>query len=347
MQYTVSNAGPRISIRPDDKRLMSIWKGGGEIQLTDEEKDHAIAPLWQGNPLTLILVVRNRSPAPLQVTGVDLAVQASDTDLQPAIQLGTTDPEKAKSDSDEGICGRYTPRIALWNYGWGSAEQSVLQFAFARGTGPRPTTFNLSKRVGRIVREVTVDLEPELRNAGVNTNLLRRGRAHGMSCSSPSLPACLQQLKNAGIFGSIGQYVTLGSLAGALDEDGPFFLNAVGRLSYTWTDSNQAQKNASSPFDVKMPLGLLKGRGCAEGGQREPITRSGLTFKLDQSNYRLPVTLRRSISPGATSRFTMSLKADKSSKHEFRVIIKLADGREISSRPINLLYYWPKRTSEL
>jgi hypothetical protein len=45
---------------------------------------------------------------------------------------------------------------------------------------------------------------------------------------------------------------------------------------------------------------------------------------------------------GRTSRLVLPLDAEKSSRHDFNVVIQLSDGREIKSRTVNLLYYRPK-----
>ena len=38
----------------------------------------------------------------------------------------------------------------------------------------------------------------------------------------------------------------------------------------------------------------------------------------------------------------MPIDAEKSSLHDFNILVQLADGREFNSRPINLLYYRPR-----
>ena len=45
--------------------------------------------------------------------------------------------------------------------------------------------------------------------------------------------------------------------------------------------------------------------------------------------------------PGRVARYGLALNAAKASQHKFKVVMQLADGREITSRPINLLYFVP------
>jgi hypothetical protein len=224
----------------------------------------------------------------------------------------------------------------LENFGWGAAERAGVRFAFANTTAAtRPTTLNLSKSVGRIENSVRVDLEPELQTVGVDTAYLRRQQKAGLTCSSRDRQACLQELRASGTFGSVGQYLTL--------EGTNIILGAVGALEYTWVDSRGQQHNTTSPLNARLLLGhMVRSISCGELGESEPITRKALEFRLDQSGYKLPIGFQRTVAPGRTSRVTVPVQAAKSSQHQFRVVMQLADGREISSQPVNLLYYLPK-----
>src|SRR5262249_46381861 len=66
--YAASSSGPGLAIRPDNKRLMDMWKGGGEIQLTRREEggeEYGVFSLSRGRlfPLNLVFEVQNRSSA--------------------------------------------------------------------------------------------------------------------------------------------------------------------------------------------------------------------------------------------------------------------------------------------
>jgi hypothetical protein len=350
LKYTASNIGPGLSIRPDNKRLMDLWKGGAEIQLTLGEEslpgqEYGVFSLSRGElfPLTLVLGVQNRSSMPLEVAGAYLDVQTSATDLQPAIQLRVGPSTECSEEPG------YRPMFKLENFGWGAAERAMVRFAFSNTTARTgPAVFNLAKSVGHIDRSVTVDLEPELQAAGVDTGLLRRLTKAGLACKaqahnrpsdsdlrSKDDQACLEELKASRVFGSLARHITL---------DYPdIIVGAVGTLEYDWIDGKGNQKNAASPFNAGLHLGhLVRENECGEGGPRDPISSRPIDFRLDQSRYRLPVAFQRSVPAGRTSRFTLPVRAAKSSEHDFRVVIQLADGREISSQPIHLLYYVPK-----
>jgi hypothetical protein len=332
--YAASSSGAKMMIRPDNQRLMTMWKGGGEIQLTEQEEggepEYGVFSLNAAQliPLTLVLEVQNRSAAPVAVSGAYLAVQSSVSDLQPAIQINRGVTSCASLE--------YHPTFRAENFGWGAAQGAAMHFAFTNpNASARPRAFNVAKNLGDINQTVDVNLEPELRAAGVNTATLRAKSESGFVCQSKSLPTCFQQIKASGVFGSIAQQIGL--------KDNDMRVSALGTLDYTWQDSKGGQHTASSPYNLTVPLGHIKIEAeCGEGGERDVIAANPLELRLDQSGYRIPVSFQRTIPAQQTSRFTVTLKAAKASDHDFTVVLQLANGREISSRPISLLYYVPR-----
>ena len=333
--YAASSNGARLTIQPDDKRLMQMWKGDGEIQLTDLEEGGPFADgvfgmsQTQLAPLTLVVQVQNRSAAPISVSGAYFEVEHSVSDLQPAVQL------HRDLNSCELNDAKFGPTFKAENFGWGPAQQAQMHFAFANpNTSGLPRTLNVSKSLGNIVRTADVDLAPELRAAGVNTGALEAKSEAGFVCTATNTSACLQQIRATGLFGSIASQIGL--------HDNSIFVSAAGTLNYEWQDSDGELHRRSSPYRVALPLGHIKIEAeCGEGGDLDAIAASPLQFQLDQSGYRLPISFSRSIPAGRTSQFTVTVNAEKSSQHDFTLALQLADGRQISSRPISLLYYVP------
>jgi hypothetical protein len=209
-----------------------------------------------------------------------------------------------------------------------------MHFGFANPNLSGQPHPDVAKRVGNIVRTVNIDLEPELRAAGVDTAKLAASSKSGFVCRSGlSKPACLEQVKSTGIFGSIASQV------GLRNDTSDIYVSARGTLDYNWRGGSQTR---SSPYNVLLPLGHIKIEAeCGEGGEREVVAANALQLRLDQTGYRLPISFQRSIPAGRTSQYEVTLKAAKSSQHDFTVVLQLADGREISSRPVNLVYYLP------
>ena len=120
------------------------------------------------------------------------------------------------------------------------------------------------------------------------------------------------------------------------------YVSLNGTLDYNWRDSAGGSQIRSSPYNVLLPLGHIKIEAeCGEGGERDVIAANPVEFRLDQSGYRLPISFQRNVPAGRTSQYAVTVKAAKSSQHAFKVVLQLADGREVSSRPIDLLYYLP------
>ena len=335
LTYAASSSGPRLVIQPDKQRLMSMWKGNDEIELTDEEggltTEYGVLSLNRGQllPLTLVIEVQNRSAMPIAVAGAYLAVDSSVSDLQPAIQLNRTLPFCAEAP--------YKPTFRAENFGWGPAENAQMHFGFANPNLSGQPQPDVSKRVGNIGRTANIDLDPELRAAGVDTAKLAAISRSGFVCGSgSSRPACLEQVKSTGVFGSIAAQV------GIKKDTSDIYVSVRGTLDYNWRDSKGASHMRSSPYNISLPLGHIKVEvECGEGGEREVVAANPLQLRLDQTGYRLPISFQRSIPAGRTSQYEVTLKAAKSSQHDFTLVVQLADGREVSSRPVSLLYYLP------
>jgi len=336
--YALSNAANGLLIRPDGKRLISVWKGGGQIQLTKDESNKnfdsfGVVSFVKGQlvPLNLLVEVQNRSSNPIDIVGVSVDVDSSVTDLQPALQMSE---ESAFADSV--FEGYYHPFYFIENFGWGTANKAKLNFAFQNaGAGPKKATARRSQDLGDIERSAKVDFEPQLASLGADLNALKRNGADGFPCKSKNRAACLRDIKAAGTFGSLADLVSL-------DEIG-IVIGVVGELEYEWLDSAGKTNKATSPFSIKLFVGMLMTDvELGEGGSREIIARDTQQFRLDGTNYRLPISYRTNVPGGRTARLVVPLEAQKSSTHDFKVAVQLSDGREIKSRPINLLYYRPR-----
>jgi hypothetical protein len=346
LQYAATNQQSGLVIQPSKKRLMAMWKGGEDITLTSREESpgdrgsYGVFAYTKGDlpPLTLVFEVQNRAAAPVRVRGAYLDVDSSVSDLQPAIQLS------AGSSNECGMRTRtdFSPVFDLENFGWAPAERAQLRFAFVKPkTSVVPGAASLTKDLGLIRTSTKVDLEADLRTAGVKTDQLkRRATSGGIACRSKgNAPACLAEIAATGLFGTLSRQITL--------EERDIYLNAAGTLNYVWRDQKGQEATRSSPFAAKILLGRTPLEAeCGEGAEKEPVGKKPLEFRLDQSRYRLPVAFERTIPPGRSARYTVAVQAAKSSEHAFKVVLQTADGQQITSRPINLTYFRPSRLVE-
>ena len=336
--YSIFNAKNGLIIRPDNKRLMQMWKEGGEIQLLPDEgskqfESFGVFSLVRGQlvPLNLNIEVQNRSSNRLKIAGIYISINSSIIDSQPAIQI-----------SEESAFGRteyedyyYHPFYFVENFGWSDGKEAKVQFSFNHSSSSKETTAIKTNSLGTIERSVKIDFEPHLRDAGVDLNVLKRNAAEGFPCRGNSKKSCLNEVKATGAFGSLTDLLSL--------SDTDIVIGVTGKLDYVWSDNLGRAQKTTSPFRIKLRLGALKQESEeGEGGSREIVTTKTQRLGLDKSDYRIPISYQTTVNGGRTARLVLPIDAEQSSKHDFKIVIQLADGREISSRPINLLYYRPR-----
>jgi hypothetical protein len=121
-----------------------------------------------------------------------------------------------------------------------------------------------------------------------------------------------------------------------------FGLRAVGTISYRWTDDDGGAHRTEAPFDGLVPLGSFLSRAECEGGERREIA-GGQPFQLAEhrDSYRIPFPINRTVHAGEVARWEITLDAAKSTNHDLRIVLQLADGREVASRDISILMFRP------
>lgn len=336
--YTASNTTDGLIIGPADKRLMALWKGPADIALTDDDLQSdrgGMFPLIAAElpPALLVLDVENRGTRSIEVVDANLEVTTSSPDLQPLVVIvgsnGVIPCEKS-----------YIPSFEIRNFGWAALEQATIKFAFAR---PQQSDFlglqTWSKELGLIRGSTTVDVDENLRASKVNVTKLRELAMEGegsFTCSGKSQTECFAEVMKLDLFGDIAPSITR--------ENANVEANLIGFLSYKWRDGEGRLNDRASQFKVRVLLATLEHAAECEGAEMEPLkTKDPLMLDPYRTGYKLPIGLRTSIAAGRTSRYSLVLRAAKSSRYEFRVVLLLADGRELRSRPINLLYFLPGR----
>jgi hypothetical protein len=193
--YDSQNEGATLWIRPN-KRVLDPWKGDDNIQ------DANLGYGYGDGSVNCKFGVYNRSTRLQYITAAYLDIASSASDLQPAV--------RAVVGRRYGPCGAsiYGPTVAFANFGWSAANNATLSLAFtlASQTAPAAGAPRISRRFGRIDKEFTLDLEPDLEAAGLNISFLK-SRAQGTLCTSTNQNACIQQLKSSGIFGTLSNLV--------------------------------------------------------------------------------------------------------------------------------------------
>ncbi len=336
--FSVTNSQSGLSIQPESKRLLSVWKGGAELQLIDDEdwKNGDVFGLFSFSrpalvPLKLNVEVQNRSSSMVQIKGAYIAVNSSAVEARPALQVSE---ETAFTDSN--WLGFYRPFFHVENFGWSAAERATLSYSFvSEGSKTIPASPQHTRSIEKLERSIRIDLEPLLRSSGVNVDLLRANSMKGIRCKAKSLSACFAEQKAKGTFGNLANVITA--------PHGTFVLAVAGRFEYSWQDNKGVQRKGASPFRQRIFLGRPHEEDeMGEGGNREVVSATALKLQVDASNYRIPVSFRTDVPTGRAGRLIIPIEAEKASQHKFDIVVQLSDGREVRSRPIDLLYFRPR-----
>jgi hypothetical protein len=333
--YTATNDATAVQIRPANDRLMKMWQEQGPLQLAPNEDGVLSLGKEKLVPLKLRIEVQNRTPDTLQIAGLYLDVKESSTDRKPAIEIKYVPLDMKQTSGSYD----YRPKLMIENYGWSPAEAASIRFSVpVSQSGGGAPTFDVSKSLGDLQRTAQVDLEPDLKAAGVDTAYLK-GLEGGFVCKSKVPSQCLQEVRRSGKFGTLGKYIDLGETI--------IILKLATVLEYSWHDSKGNKRDWKHPFVTKLNLGILKQEAeQGEGATPQIVTTKTQQFKLDASGYRIPVAFQAPIQSGRTNPLILAVEAEKSSEHEFTVVIQTADGREIRSRPVKLTYYRPSWFAE-
>jgi len=331
--YEGELAGSSLKLRLDSKELMGLWKGDGTIYQTHERSSRRFfKKVEQFGPVFLVVDVTNESKQAVQVNGAYVDVEQSSTDLQPCLTIRTS-YVAPKCDPKSSKPGDFYPTFELVNAGWGAVRNASVTYAFGDESGPRTQSFTV--RVGDFGESQQVSTLSGLQTSGLDIKGLACSR---FECpSEDALPGCLAKLQRSGTFGKF---------SGGLFLDGPrVFSRASGRIDYEWVDGQGVSHSRQSPISVDVPL--LKfdvDRRIATVAAPGPVERNiqPLKLTLDRRQYRLPVGIRGGLGPNQNRRFALSLSADKSSAHFFKLVLQLAGGSTVSSRRVDLLYFRPR-----
>lgn len=352
--YTARVSEDRLLVEPDDPQLVAVWKSNGTIekQIKALKTGDSDSSMYRQSlfgfdkkliyPALFSFDLQNKGSAPVEVTGFYLDVRKSQSDNQPAFDLSEN---YDRTGCFNGNKGNFTPYFTLRNYGWSPIEQATLRFNFRPvGEGVEGRSFEFSTEIGRFEKSIKVDASEAIVRAGAKLDLLKRFGKNGYKCKmdgenggKADNPAqCLASMKASGAFGRLLEVAELKGI--------DLLIGLRGRLGYKYKDAKGEIQSGESPLRADLSLaGLEQQPECGEGGPPQVIRKDPVALKLDQEGYRILLPLRaKRLEPGKSQQFTQAINALQASRHDFQVVAKLSDGREIRSRSIDLLYFTPK-----
>jgi hypothetical protein len=259
-----------------------------------------------------------------QVVGGYLEVTRSRSDLRPVLET---------LNGLECAADRTVRQFTFANYGWSQPTDATFEGGFVDPDDGR-TILPVSQALAGGWPFPVVDFGPFIDSLGGQLAVFPD---RSVTCVGGDLAACFEALRSQGAFGALTEAVyprlDLGNESGA-------FTDFEGRLSYGWTDVDGIQRTETRDFRVTFRLALFDDViGCGEGGTGLTPIPNTLVFALDRGPYRLPFAVAAAVRPGFVQRWQIEVEAPRSSTHEFQIVLQLADGREVRSRPVDLLYF--------
>lgn len=336
MSYTTRSDGETLDILPDDQRLLDVWHGAVPITMTDGEiaafDSPSTTPSFLGayerfDPLSLVFELENSTTDTVSVVGGYLDIADSARDGEPAMQVRPF-PRDPCSGTVE-----FLPKFFIDNFGWAPADNAALNVT-AGATDGRSEGTPLNVALGAIKDTATADITEQLKALGLDVDYVSTTK---LQCTDPNDERlCLAELKQSGHFGKLGSYISL--------DYTTVTAAVMGTLDYDWTASSGATAHKSSPFSVIIPVASVANDAeCGEGGEIIPVRHDPFQLHLDEQNYRLAIPFTGDVTPGFTSRWRIELSAKETSLHDFKIVLLLADGSQITSRPIHLTYFIPPK----
>lgn len=328
LYYIAENTPEQVRIFPDDAEMLEVWRGEAPLDshadASGEEELTFMGPTVRYGPVPLVLNVENASGQPIGIAGASLVVTKSVSELRPALEvLNNEKCEGSEFETDFGF----------ENFGW-SQLQSVrvtMNFVDVDGNAVGPA---FVQSMEDITYTQWIDIADELVRRNVNIDRLRNS---ALQCTSPNSDACLAEQLASDVFGEIGEAMSLTGNA--------FHVGLAGKLDYQWATADGTLSPGTSEFATSLVVGYLPYQlECGEGASEVILRFEPFKLQLDAGGYQVALPLSDEIPAGVVSRWRFWLDALKSSTHEFRLRVQLADGRTLESRPVNLLYFKPRRS---
>jgi hypothetical protein len=315
--YDQTTDSAAAQIRLEAPQILDRWKGGGTI--VADENTYLLEPA-QFAPVFLVVDLVNDSDRDAQIVGGYIDVTESAADLQPYLEIASIDYFLTDEKLD--------PTFTLLNAGWGPLQNAKMTYSFGAGS----QTFAID--AGTFDQSQEVSVLPAFVASGVNVAEVQNGR---FVCSSyEEVPNCLADLVQTGLFGQLGDAM--------FTEYKHVYTRLEGVIDYSWTDSHGTPQQSQSPISIKIPVLDFDVGPTAEYGAPAAVDRNLPAFKLalDKQNYRIPFSYREPIGAQQNKRFSITLDAEQSSSHQFKVVLEFADGTTVSSLPADLLIFKPR-----
>ena len=319
--YGETKTDDTVQIGLDAPEIVARWKGDGTI--TADENAMLLEPA-QFAPAFLVVDIINNGNRDAQIVGGYIDVAKSDTDWEPYLEITSVSYYKGENAFD--------PTFTFVNDGWGPVQNAKVTYSFGEQFGSGSQTFVID--AGTFDQAKEVSTQPGFQGSGVDVSRFKEAR---YPCPSyEQVPACLTNLVRTGLFGELGQAV--------YSEDKYVYVKISGTIDYDWADAQGSLQHRHSPISVKLPVLAFVVGPVAEYGAPEAVSRKlpAVMLGLDARNYRIPFSYRGRLKAQEDKRFALTLDAARSSHHQFKIVLQLADGSTVATPQADLLLFKPR-----
>jgi len=320
LEYREYNEGGTLIIQPHDSYL-DVARGSGKIQ----PLNFWYSP-WEDRftfPTLDIKLVNNTNQRKFFHEALF------------RVRRSRVDPRPIPIVKGEG----YRMHLPLINIGWGPMLNCVLQFALTRDGLADEFPFELA--LGDI-HEIPDDasLRDYFAQCGVDVATLAAlhesivGKSAGWvyfdeqsSFGEPFEEPVLYFHNRRRMRDSVYQALRKEAL-------GPFpdgRAVVVGELTYTQTDTEGHQSRQTNGLTV--PVSIFE---PGAGAPAPPTFSYNVRFRVDADDYYVPVPISQAIGAGESDRFLIQIAADKSSLHDFDLLLRYNDTETLISIPVRL-----------
>ena len=348
--YDAEHRPGSIVIGLASKARLAAWKSNAPIS-SGRTGPAYVENSWSFPPVFLKAEIQNQGSKPTEVKAAYLEIAESTLDPTPYIELHGGDNAWCEAD------GSYNGVLNFDNLGWGEVRDARVTYSLGNA---KKRTQEVIVPLGTFERSKQISLEEHLQKLGIDVERLRKAsttfrrdsaedaedlNAHAFKCeydgdnAEKARAACFEREKKSGLFGSLRDMVF------RQKNDNIVYVGLNGRIEYQWSDQTGRGSGRVSTFSIFVPLmryDLEMGEmGCADM-RAQPTDSAELS--LDRQRYRIPLAAedwKGSIGRNAQKQFQLSVKAPKSSRHVFQLVVELADG-ELKSLPVDLLYFHPR-----
>lgn len=328
--YTSQAAGDGLKVLPDNARLFDVWRGRVPIQITQDERFSVITelsflgPIEYYQPAPFILDLSNLSEETVRIAGGYIDVSRSVSDREPAVQVDGPRPGSCQGPG-------FTTAFDVQNFGWSDMSKVKVTGTIA---DKGKVVFELPVQEFEKIAELQhVDYAPFFKQFGIDDQVQ-------LECDSETAGACQTAVKQHPSLKAFADIVTV--------DSGSFVVPYHGEIAYEWAGADGETHTKTSTFDLDFQIGFIPSMSeCGEGGTEEGKFRKPFKLKTDGENYRVPLQLADDIPPGVTGRWRVQIESDMSAVHDFRIVLQLADGRDVVTRPVNLTYFKPRPQPEM